>query len=593
MGSPSPHGGYQRRFLEMRLKSIKTKNYRTLQDLTIEFSKNYCTISGRNNAGKSCVIRLLSTLFRVGARYPWQLADSGFDYKDDKTQWIKDAEPIRVSFSIEITKAEDPALISFIEKIASKRIGKPSVVLCVSYSISPADDISASVTVDGDKVDDKAAKEIDKRIKDSNLLFLYNSTTPHEDFIFGRGRRRMFYEFVMSNDERKALEEAGKHIERRLRRLAKDHTEGLSKILGRLTEKYDVEVSPLEGFQTREMPLGINLKDKNVEVPLSDWGSGTQNRTHILMAVLQANRIKTTASADDKITPVVVIEEPESFLHPSAQAEFGRMLRRLSDEFGIQILVTTHSPHMLNQEEGTSNILLARAMKRRKAYETIRVDTSGDSWMAPFADHLGISAEEFSSLKPLFSADKSKVLLVEGPIDQEYFEFLQQHSLACDRLASSIEVVPYGGKDTLKNTLLIQFVLRKFDQVFVTYDLDAAQGARAALTRVGLKEKSDFTGVGVSQPGKDCIEGLLPQSVLSAVNGRETDLVMKLGSKDNSERRKAKDALKKHYLCEFKSKTDYSKEDLKELCKIIGLVNARLNAQEEIADDVVSSASHR
>ena len=134
----------------------------------------------------------------------------------------------------------------------------------LGYSVSDNDDTTISVEVDGEKVDDKAAKEIDKRIKDSSLLFLYNSTTRHDEFFFGRGRRRMFYEFVMSAEERKALDEAGKHIERRLKKLAKDHTEGLSNILGRLTEKYDVEVSPLEGFTAREMPLGINLKDKNV-----------------------------------------------------------------------------------------------------------------------------------------------------------------------------------------------------------------------------------------------------------------------------------------------------------------------------------------
>lgn len=572
----------------MRLKSLTTKNYRTLQDLTLTFSNNYCTISGRNNAGKSCVIRLLSALFRASARYPWQVTESGLDYKEDKTQWVKDTSSILASFSLDITRHDDPALISFIEKIASRKIDKQAVTLCVDYAVAESDEVTVSISVDGDKVDDKAAKEIDKRIKDSNLLFLYNSTTRHEDFIFGRGRRRMFYEFVMSTDERNAIEEAGKHIERRLRKLAKEHTEGLSKILGRLTEKYDVEVSPLEGFAAREMPLGINLKDKNVEVPLSDWGSGTQNRTHILMAVLQANRIKTTGSPDDKITPVVVIEEPESFLHPSAQAEFGRMLRHLSEEFGIQILVTTHSPHMLNQEDGASNILLAREIKRGKAYESMRVDTAGENWMAPFADHLGISSEEFSCLKPLFSADKSKVLLVEGPIDQEYFQFFQQHSLACDQLSNSIEVVPYGGKDTLKNTLLIQFVLRKFDRVFVTYDLDAAADVRSALGRVGLKESADYSGLGVDQAGKDCIEGLLPQSVLSAVNGRETDLVMKLGSKDNSERRKAKDALKKFYLAEFKAKTDHTKEDLKELAKIVRLVNARLNAQQVVPADAAA-----
>lgn len=559
----------------MQLKFIKTKNYRTLQDLTLEFSNHYCTISGRNNAGKSSVIRLLSALFRARARFPWQADNSGIFYDEDKTQWVKDHEPIHVSFGLEITRSEDPALISFIEKIAVKKIDKAFVTMCIEYSVSQSKDIAVSITVDGEKVDDTAAKEIDKRIKDSNLLFLYNSTTRHTDFFYGRGR--LFYEFVMSADERKAIEEANKHIERRLRKLAKDHTEGLSKILGRLIEKYDVEVSPLEWSTAREMPLGINLKDKSVKVPLSDWGSGTQNRTHILMAILQANRIKTSGSPDDKITPVVVIEEPESFLHPSAQAEFGRMLRQLSKEFGIQIIATTHSPHMLNQEEGKSNILLARKMKRGKYFETVRIDTSGAHWMAPFADHLGISTEEFSNLKLLFSVDKSRVLLVEGSIDQEYFNFLKSHSLHCDRLAANIEVVPYGGKDTLKNTLLMQFVLRKFDRVFVTYDLDAASEAGAALGRLGLKEGTDYIGLGIKQAGKDCIEGLLPKTVLSTVNGRETDLVMKLGSANSSERKRAKDDLKRHYLNEFMSRTNYTRDDLGEIAKIVRMVNSRLD----------------
>src|SRR6266542_3069938 len=123
----------------------------------------------------------------------------------------------------------------------------------------------------------------------------------------------------------------------RVRRLAKDHTQGLSNILGRLSERFEVEVSPPESYTAASMPLGLSLKDQHVQVPLNDWGSGTQNRTHIFMAILQANRIKRTETPTDKITPFVVVEEPESFLHPSAQAEFGRVLRLLSSELCIQI----------------------------------------------------------------------------------------------------------------------------------------------------------------------------------------------------------------------------------------------------------------
>jgi len=568
----------------MRLISITAKNYRTLEDTRLVFAKNYCTISGRNNAGKSGVIRLLSILFRRNSAYPWEIDELRFDYKEDKTQWTKQSVPIQIDYLLELTKDEDPALISFIEKIASTRIEGSTVSLRISYILSESEGPTVATSIDDQVTEEKDAKEIEKRIKDSNLLFLYNSTTPHEDYYYGRGRRRMFYEFLMSEEEKKELDEAGKHTQRRLRRLAREHTQGLRTMLDRLSDKYDVEISLPEAFTARRMPLGINLKDRNVEVPLNDWGSGTQNRTHILMAILQANRIKTTVSSDDKITPFVVIEEPESFLHPSAQSEFGRILGVLSAEFGIQIIVTTHSPYMLNQVEPASNILLSRKIKRKTAYETFVEDTTGDNWMAPFSEHLGLAPGEFSSLRPVFSSYKSKVLLVEGPLDQEYFSSLQKHQDLCECLADDIEIVPYGGKDTLKNTLLVQFVLRKFDRVFVTYDLDAQNEVSTALGRLGLKENSDFLPLGIGQPGKDCIEGMLPQRVLAAVNGRETDLVMKLGSKDNKERRKAKDALKHKYLEEFTCQIgNCAKDEFKELAKVVRTINAKLSEPKKAA----------
>ena len=55
----------------MKLVSLAAKNYRTLEDIEIPFSKGYCTISGRNNAGKSSVIRLLQALFSAGGLAPW------------------------------------------------------------------------------------------------------------------------------------------------------------------------------------------------------------------------------------------------------------------------------------------------------------------------------------------------------------------------------------------------------------------------------------------------------------------------------------------------------------------------------------------
>jgi hypothetical protein len=101
---------------------------------------------------------------------------------------------------------------------------------------------------------------------------------------------------MLSADEKSAIARARKTADQQMRRGAKDHTRRLGNIIGRLADKYNVEASLPEGFAMRRMPIGINLNDRNVDAPLNDWGSGTQNRTHILMAILQANRIKTTSA---------------------------------------------------------------------------------------------------------------------------------------------------------------------------------------------------------------------------------------------------------------------------------------------------------
>ncbi len=555
----------------MKILSINAKNYRTLENINIVFTGNYCTISGKNNSGKSCVIRLLQNLFTKPEFFPWFLGDIYFEYKDDLTQWSKTNSIINIEYILEVKQNDDPALITFIEKIISDEITDDPTNISIVFTIDSTSKPRGEVKVNGKSTDQSSAVDIIKKIRDSNLLFLYNSTRQEKNYFYGR--KKPFYDVALSEDEKRQLEKAATMTAKKYKKLAREHKIELNTILGRLSEKYDVEFSPMEDTITRRMPLGINLKDKNVAVPLNDWGSGTQNRTHILLELLQANRIKTAASNQEKITPLVVVEEPESFLHPSAQAEFGKILRMLSNEMRIQVIITTHSPYMLNQENPESNILLYRECKRQKLFQTKIAISDETSWMKPFAEHLGINPQEFQNWRPLFSSYKSCVLLVEGPTDKEYFSFLQNNSLPIEKLNKDIEIAPYGGKDTLKNTLLVQFVLRKFDNVFITFDLDATSEVRTYLLRLGLKEGKDFLPLGTTQAGHDTIEGLLPESMLSAVNAKETALIMQLGSKDNRVRRDAKDKLKRKYLEEFVKHSNYSRDELKELSKIIKIIN--------------------
>ncbi len=324
------------------------------------------------------------------------------------------------------------------------------------------------------------------------------------------------------------------------------------------------------------MPFLITLKDRSAEVPLMDWGTGTQNRTQILMTVLQANRIKIGAGDENRITPIVVIEEPESFLHPSAQAEFGKLLQALSTELGIQILASTHSPYMLNQVNPASNILLRRKVAYGKLVGTEKVDTQDAQWMAPFAEHLGVVPPEFERWRFLFGPRGSRVLLVEGDADKEYIEHLRRrYKTSAFDIPEDIDTVAYNGKDALKNVAVLKFLLSKVDKYLITFDLDAAQDVIRPLQSVGLRDGTDYFSVGIAKPGREAIEGLLPDRVLSTVNGRETDLVMQLTSQSGASRREAKQRLKRKYLEEFKKTTQFSDLELEPMSKLARSIRRR------------------
>src|SRR5690606_22748084 len=189
------------------------------------------------------------------------------------------------------------------------------------------------------------------------------------------------------------------------------------------------------GFSFEKVPYEISLGEKDFDIPLDGWGSGTKNRTLILKSLFNAKKFLEISESTRKIAPIVLIEEPESFLHPSAQAEFGKLLQDLATEFKIQIITTTHSPFLLSSlDDPTSNILLERRIEKRKLRETVKVDTTGPDWKKPFALALGIEGPEFDNIRNAFFSQSKALLLVEGETDKEYLELLRDENHGKNKL---------------------------------------------------------------------------------------------------------------------------------------------------------------
>jgi putative ATP-dependent endonuclease of the OLD family len=477
----------------MRIAKISARHYRTLEDIELSFPTDYCTISGHNNAGKSSVIRLLRELLvqrdSIGI-------DSGpLDYNIDRTQWVKGTPPIVINYALKLNRSDDLSLINFIQTHTRRNLPEGEIECNIALFVDANNKQTQKLRIGTDALPDAESKEILRKLRSSHSLIIHNSTLNNLDRLFYRGDRfGAAYAIVLSTEEHSQIESAEKVVQNRIKKLTKGHKKELEEMIGKLGDKYSVELSTVDSHSSRKMPFGINLSDKSAEVPLLDWGSGTQNRTRILMSILQAKRVK-AGSGEDRTTP------------------------------------TTHSPYMLNQVNPSSNILL----RRKKSYNKLP----------------GRHSPEFQRWRQVLAKSESCILLVEGDTDREYIEHLRANYISKFTVPTNLEVVAYNGKNALSNVALLKFVLSKVRRAFITFDLDAAEEVRKHLVTIGLTENKDFAPIGTPKPGRECIEGLLPERILKSVYGRESDLVIQLTG-NNKERSEAKRALKRKCLEEFK-----------------------------------------
>ncbi len=562
----------------MQLVSLRVTNYRTLVDLQLGFPSPYSAICGKNDSGKTNVIRILRAIMKEEDPYSFRSEQQEISVKDDFPKWLG-GEPTQRSISViaemRVNKSDDTAFYEFLVAQLGLKRPKDTFPLVLEITHRPENQ-EVIIKIEGRVFRDLKAQEVLKRLQSSHCLLFYNSTElGHPGFRHGR-IAGFFKEFAGEYSEQVDL--ITQTVNRKLRKIARQQQQEFAQLLGRLEKKYRVAMS-VSSFDLDYLPYNISLSSGKVGVSLSDWGSGTRNRTLILLTLFRARQIKEGDATAAKVTPVIVIEEPESFLHPSAQAEFGRILQDLSQEFGIQVITTTHSPYLLSTGNPTSNILLERKIFHKQPRETIRIETTGENWMQPFGIALGVDSAEFSPWKDLFFNQSKSILLAEGEIDKTYFTMLQDqtHGASCLKLCG--DIFAYGGKDVLRNTVLLKFVKERYRNIFITYDLDADPEMEKTLTGLGLKKGKHYMPLGIDAPGKRNIEGLLPESIRSAVYGNNPGLVDQATQGTRDEKESARGLLKKLLLEEFQKKAKPGEEYFGKFYEVTRIINAAFSKE--------------
>lgn len=213
--------------------------------------------------------------------------------------------------------------------------------------------------------------------------------------------------------------------------------EAARRTLGFLGRSRTSDVSIGFGIADPSNPLNsfrLVYREGAVEIPAEETGLGIQSA--IVVGLFEALR-RTRAQ-----TGVVLIDEPEMYLHPQAQRYFHRLLTEMAADGQAQVIYSTHSPIFAEAYRFETLRLLRRPPAKYCKVSYVRQHDA----VALERDRGKLLVGYDTSRSESLFADA--VLLVEGPGDQLAAKEVAR-GVPLDLDAENLSVIACGGKTAI------------------------------------------------------------------------------------------------------------------------------------------------
>lgn len=401
----------------MKITSLRIQNFKSIHDMSIPDIEDALILVGQNNTGKTTV---LDAIRAVGGEYriePEDFGEAGAKIKIRVTLSFteEDLDLLRRRGMVSQYRKKEAWLRDFCEKLPSFTDGALTFTMTANRDgrIRYLDGVNKNNPYIQEVFPKIYHVDTERRVEQlqSDLLLL------QEDEILKRMRsgccmfnqaRECSYCFSCIGliEQKSPAEldafETSKLLDYKLYQLNLDAFAGrvndcFHKNGGRESILYsmnrDVE-------KILEVTTEIRHPAQNVPRPISHMGKGM--RSIYLFSLLEAY-----TQVEENLPSIIMIEDPEIFLHPSLQKVCGTILYRLSAK--NQVIFTTHSPNLLPNFNSRQ---IRQVILREDGSSDIRKKTD----ISAILDDLGYTAGDLMNVNFVFivegKQDKSRLPLL-------------------------------------------------------------------------------------------------------------------------------------------------------------------------------------
>lgn len=451
-----------------KLKYIRIKNYRSINEVEIKFPLNQPVILiGENNSGKSNILRAIDLMF--GETYPKYKEFDNHDYYGRNGEY-----EIYIEAGVELSDKSIKAFI--LEKSKNKE---------TNYFVS----------------DKKTNYNVKNELRQQICTILINSQQTLEYQLSYSSKytllsklTKAFHEKLVCNKDREAkLKDFYTKIINTFLEVEEfnNFKNNMSSINGQFIQNMNYQLKidfsaydPSNYFKN----LQIHPFENEEVLNFDELGSGQKQILALSFAHAYAKFFKNQNGL------ILLIDEPEAHLHPIAQKWLAKSLFSLAKD-GLSIVITTHSPYFIDLNYFESFYLV-----KKKDNQTI-VKNKTKSDLANYCKEKGADKSNEKTIIPFYYKSSTsnilkgffakKIILVEG-MTEELALPIYLEKVGMDLLKEGIDIISVNGKGELAKWWRF-FTLFEIP-CYVIFDNDSNDDKKTdkrkdALKSIGIKDE--------------------------------------------------------------------------------------------------------